>query len=115
MSETVKFEEPTREEEVIYEVLRNQCKRICDYGEVHHNTWESILAVCDIFCLTKHLAPICEPEDAVKHLRELIRKGFVKVFYNEHKMMCYVPSGWSQIKEVAIKHVDPPSWYAEEN
>lgn len=109
----VEFRELNEDEIFIkYEVLDKQCAKICPSGQVTHQLFESILAVCDIFSLTRYLSERFTPEEAAKHLQGLVDRGFVKVFaLNEYTTHSFVPMGWFEIKEITIKTVQPNEKY----
>lgn len=46
----------TEDEKVLYDILYTQCKKVCkNADDLTERLFESVLGMCDIFSLTKHI------------------------------------------------------------
>jgi hypothetical protein len=100
------IEHPTKEEEVLYGILYDQCRFILgDKQELAKNEeeFESLVSMCSLNNILGKLSELYpDPSNAVIALRELIRKGWVTETRDKHDYLSFMPSTHMEIEIVTV-------------
>lgn len=85
----------TENESELLNILKKRCLVISPENAVSRKVWQSILAVCDIFCLVPTLVSMYkDPEIVAVMLKRLIQLGYVREFTGDNEFPCFVPKGF---------------------